>query len=228
MLAEIDLIFVEGVAAVFAAVTVFLGSTFLLMALVMGARLAYWVTASVTLGFLFIMTLVWSYGTPLGPVGQLPDWEPVAFAEDPASTEFGPAASFPEGEWRAPDEENQEDLTKAGELESAAIDFVGAVVQGEVGKTAGTVVEAADQDFLADTDAAVVKDSTRLLTQGDEQYGALELEASQAAIDKADEADPDQQFTPKDAKAFVVMKYDPGNPLGKARTIAAGTFLVFV
>lgn len=228
VLAEIDLIFVEGIAAVVSAVVIFLGSTFLLMALVMGARLAYFVTASVTLGFVFIMTLVWSYGTPLGPVGQLPKWEPVAFTEDVSETGFGLAQSYPEGEWRVPDEENQEDLTKAGELESAAVDFLDGIVQGEVGDTEGNVAEPGDQDFLTGTDAAVVDDSTRLLNQGDEEYGALELEASQGAIDKADEADPDQQFTPQDARAFVVMRYDPGDPSGKARTIAAGTFLVFV
>jgi hypothetical protein len=33
--------------------------------------------------------------------------------------------------------------------------------------------------------------------------------------------------TPEDATMVVVMKYDPGNPLGKARMIAGGTFLVF-
>jgi hypothetical protein len=228
MLAEIDLIFVEGIAAVVSAVIIFLGSTFLLMALVMGARLAYFVTASVTLGFVFIMTLVWSQGTPLGPVGQLPEWEPVAFTTEPTSAEFGPADAYPEGEWRVPDEDNQEDLTKGGELESAAIDFLEGVIAGEVGRTEGAVLEGPDQEFVTGTDAAVVDDSTRLLTQGDEEYGALQLEAAPAAVDKAKDADPDQQFTPDDAQAFVVMKYDPGNPLGKARTISAGVFLAFV
>jgi len=222
-----DLIFIEGVAAVVSAVIVFLGSTFLLMALVMGARLAYFVTASVTLGFLFIMTLVWSYGTPLGPVGQLPEWEPVALAPDPAGAEFGPAATYPEEGWRVPDEENQEDLTKAGELESAAIDFLELVVQGEAPTGEGTIVANSDQPFLAPTDTSVVDDSARLFTQGDTEYGALELEASTTAIEIAEDADPDQTFTPTDAQAFVVMRYDPGNPSGPARTLAAGTFLVW-
>lgn len=228
-LAQIDLIFVEGVAAVAAAVIVFIGSVFLLLALVMGARLAYFVTASVTLGFYFIMTLVWSQGTPLGPVGQLPDWEPVALAGDPAATEFGPADAYPEGDWRVPSEDDPADVTKAAELESAAVDFLEEAIAGEVSQTEGTVLEGPeDLEFLAGTDAAVTEDSTRLLTQGDDEYGALELEASQAAIDKANEADPDQQFTPENAAAFVVMEYDPGNPLGKARTIAAGTLALFV
>ena len=42
------------------------------------------------------------------------------------------------------------------------------------------------------------------------------LEASQAAKDKADEADPDQTVTPDDVTLIVVMKYDPGNPLGQS------------
>lgn len=228
VLAQIDLVFVEGVAAVVAGVLVFIGSVFLLLSLVMGARLAYFVTASVTLGFYFIMTLVWSQGTPLGPVGQLPEWEPVAFAADPSTAEFGPAESYPEGDWREPDEDNPDEVTRASDLESASLDFLEQIVAGEVPKTEGAILEGPEQEFLGPTDAAATEDSARLLTQGDAEYGALELEASDAAIDKAKEADPDQQFTPEDATAFVVMRYDPGNPLGKARTLAAGTLALFV
>ena len=216
----IDLIFIEGIAAVLSAVLIFIGSAFLLLALIVGARLAYFITACVTLGFVFIMTLVWSQGTPLGPVGQLPEWENVALAEDASATDFGAADSYPEGEWKVPDEDNPTEITQAGELESAAIDYLEEVInEGET-----------EVEFLAATDAAVTEDSTRLLQQGEDLYGALELEASTSALDENKEADPEQigtVVTPADAKGFVVMKYDFGNPLGKARTIAGGTFLLF-
>lgn len=211
-----DLLFIEGVAAVVAALVVFVGSVWLLLAVIMGARLAYFVTASVTLGFIFIMTLVWSYGDPLGPVGELPDWNGVSVTETAAQSEFGPAAEYPEGEWEVPAEEDTEATTKVAELESAAIDYLEqAIEEGEGGP------------FLAASDAVVVSESGRLLEQGEDEYGAVELEASTTAIERAKEADPDQEVTPEDASMIVVMKYDPGNPMGKARLIAAGTFLVF-
>lgn len=217
----LDLIFVEGIAAVVSAVLIFIGSVFLLLTVITGPRLAYFITASVTLGFVFIMTLVWSQGTPLGPVGQLPEWENVALAESSSEADFGPASAYPEGDWHVPDEENPAEVTQAGELESAAIDFLEELIEeGE-----------ADVEFLAATDAAVTEDSTRLLTQGDDLYGALQLEASTSASDENKQADPEQigtVVTPKDARGFVVMKYDFGNPLGKARTIAGGTLLLFV
>ena len=119
-----DLLFIEGVAAVAAAVIVFVGSVFLLLSVIMGARLAYFVSASVTLAFVFIMTLVWSYGTPLGPIGQLPEWNPVDLAESAGEIEFGPAAEYPEGSWTVPAEEDTAAKTSAAELESAAIDYL--------------------------------------------------------------------------------------------------------
>lgn len=214
-----DLLFIEGLAAVAAAVIVFIGSIWLLMSLIMGARLAYFVTASVALGFIFIMTLVWSYGTPLGPVGVMPEWHGIDIAETASEVEgFGPAAEYPEGSWEAPAEDDPAALTKAAELDSAAVDYLAEKIEeGEGG------------DFVAEADATVVADTQRLLTQGDTEYGAVTLEAAPAAIEKYQEADDDQldTITPEDATAVVVMEYDPGNPLGKARTIAAGTFLVF-
>lgn len=214
-----DLLFIEGVAAVVASIIVFVGTIWLLLTVIMGARLAYFVTASVTLGFIFIMTLVWSYGTPLGPVGVMPEWNGVDIAETAAEIEgFGPAAEYPDDPWEAPSEDDQAELTKAAELDSASTDFLEAQIEeGEGG------------DFVSGSDASVVADSQRLLTQGDKQFGAVTLEASTGAIEKFDEADDDQldTITPEDATALVVMEYDPGNPLGKARKIAGGTFLIF-
>ena len=214
-----DLLFIEGVAAVVSAIIVFIGSIWLLMTMVMGARLAYFVTASVALGFIFIMTLVWSYGTPLGPVGVMPEWHGVDIGQTAAEIEgFGPATEYPEGSWEAPDEEDQAAVTKAAELDSAALDYL-----------AEKIGEQEGGEFTAEADATVVAESQRLLTQGDKEYGAVTLEASTSAIEKFKEADDDQldTITPEDASAVVVMEYDPGNPLGKARIIAGGTFVVF-
>lgn len=60
-------LFVEGVATVAASVLIFCGSVFLVLNLIVGPRLAYFITASITLAFLLIMGVVWSVN-PLGPL----------------------------------------------------------------------------------------------------------------------------------------------------------------
>lgn len=199
-----DLTFLEGIAAIVAALVVFFGSVFLLLAMVLGARLAYFVTASVTFGVVLIMGVVWSLPAinPLGPVGKLPEWDRVAIAETTSELDFGPAQAYPEGGWRRLNEEDESERTRAGELQNDAADYLEqAIESGEI-----ETFEEAD-DATADTD------SVRLLAQNGAEYGAL-------------------TFTPVEGgepgTALAVMKYDPGNLLGPARTITTGTFVLFV
>lgn len=198
---EIDQIFVTGSAAFLSSIIVFVGSVFLLMALVMGARLAYMITASVTLGFVLIMGVVWSIGEPLGPVGQMPEWHSANVADDASALEFGPASEYPEGGWHVPEESDD----TAGELESAATDAIGTAI---------------DDDELGGYDdpatVAVVADSTRFYEQGDQRYGMVAFEGLTGT---EGEGGPN---------LFAVMEYDPGNPSGPARMITAGTFILFV
>src|SRR5687767_12067581 len=106
-----DETFVVGIAAFISAVIIFCGSVWLLLAVIMGPKLAYFVSASVTLGFLLIMGAVWSYGTPLGPVGVMPSWNGVDAAASGESLDFGPASSYPESPWAATDPEDSHQVT---------------------------------------------------------------------------------------------------------------------
>jgi hypothetical protein len=194
----VDATFIEGAAAVIAAVLVFCGSVFMLMTFVMGARLAYFVTASVTLAFLLIMTLIWSMNE-LGPVGQLPAWEPLAVAEEGGNLSGPSASEYPEGPWQefGTDEES---LTQATELQTGALEAMTARV--EDGK-------------LPDEAAANTANSetARFLEEGDDLYGGVTLEPPQG----------------EDGPTIVaIMQFDPGNPLGMARQIALGTFILLV
>jgi hypothetical protein len=210
-----DETFLTGSAAFLSAIIVFCGSVFLLMAFVMGARLAYWVTASVTLAFVFIMGAVWSYGTPLGPVGQLPDWSEVDLGPSPAQLDFGPAAEYPDGKWHAPDPEDATEVTQASELESSSSDYL----ESEIKKGG-----AAKESFERPDEALVDEESVRLLDVGGDIYGAVKY--VQIEVDPEDEevAQPEGSGDP----IIVVMSYDPGNPSKPARMITAGTFFVLV
>jgi hypothetical protein len=198
----VDITFVKGVAGFIAALVVFCGSIWFLMSLVLGPKLAYFITASVTLGFTLIMGAVWSF-VQLGPVGQLPEWRPVAITEDDASSlSFGPASSYPDDPWRVPDENDENETTKAAELETDAADYLESALEND---------EITAFDGVSD--ATADKESVRLFDQDGTEYGAITFEA-QAGEDGG--------------PVIAVLEYDPGNPLGKARLITVGTLVLFL
>lgn len=197
-----DVAFVTGMGAFVSSVIIFIGAAFLLLMLVIGARLAYWVTASISLAFTLIMAVVWSIN-PLGPVGQLPEWDAIDIGTNVEALEFNAAAQYPDDPWHEPKPDDQVQLTQAAELES------GAAEQYELALDEG--------DLKFDVSDAIItaEDATYLLEQGDTTYGLTRLEVQNAVGDKVGEV-------------AVVMEYDPGNPLGQARMITLGTLVLFV
>lgn len=236
-----DSLFIEGVAATVSAILVFCGSVWLLLALVLGPRLAYFISASVTLGFVLLMGAVWSVGEPLGPVGELPSWTEVGVAESAAEIEFGPAAEYPEGGWFEPSDEDPEQ----GEFATAA--------EGEATGALEHAIDNEDITAFTDTDQAVVdSESTRLILQGETVFAGVRFEAAPDLEESEEEGDApsDEDISPEkgdgpgkddaaadeeaeegpdpDAEVFVMLERHPGNPLLMARQITAGTFLLFV
>ena len=195
--------FVIGLAAVICGVVIFCGSVWLLLTLVVGGRLAYYITASVTIAFILIMGAVWSFGTqPLGPVSEQPSWNPIGISENAAGVNFGPASSYPGDPWAPAPEDDDAKKTQAAELESAAVDFL----QEEI--DAGEI-----DAYTNAADTLVAEDSTVLTEQDGKEYGALTLEAS-----------PGNQGP----NLVVVMSYDPGNQFQMARFITIGSFILLV
>ncbi len=201
-----DTAFVTGMAAFVSSIIIFNGSAFLLLMLIMGARLAYFITASITLAFLLIMGLVWSVN-PLGPVGQLPEWDPIGIGTDAAQVEFNQATAYPGAPWRAPDTEDDVELARIAELESSAQDYITTASEEEQIEGLPQIIESAN---VVDDEGATV-----LLEQDGVEYGATTLEVLGS--------DTDQTF-----EVLVVMQYDPGNPLGQARMITLGTLILLV
>ncbi|HEX4863032.1 MAG TPA: hypothetical protein VFV02_03110, partial [Acidimicrobiales bacterium] len=64
---------VKGIVAVVIAVVVFIGSVWLLLSLVLGGRLGYFVMATVTFGIMVILSIIW-FGSKLGPTGTDTTW----------------------------------------------------------------------------------------------------------------------------------------------------------
>jgi hypothetical protein len=202
----VDTDFFVGNAAFISAILIFCGSVWLLLAVLMGAKLAYLVSASVTLSFVLIMSLVWSYGDPLGPVGELPKWDPVDIQTDASDLSFGPAAQYPNDPWHEADAEDDEQRTQVSELESAATDYL------EDAINEGTV-----DAYSTTSDVSVTADSARLTEQGGDTFGLIQLEPA-----LTDEGDPGEG-----PELFVVMEWDPGNPSRPARQLALGVLIVF-
>lgn len=199
-----DATFIEGAAATIAAIIVFCGSVFLLLAFVMGAKLAYYVTASVTLAFMLIMGLIWATSdpiAPLGPVGELPTWTGVAAAEEGSDLEAPGGSEYPDGAWTPIDTEDPAQVTQGTELQNSAVEY--AVAQVEEGNLPEDVTE----NYLPDAE------SVRFLDQDGTQFGGVLLEAAQG-----DEGPP----------VVAVMEYDPGDPLFDARAITLVTLILLV
>lgn len=197
-------VFITGIGAVAAAILIFCGSIWLLLTMVLGARLAYFVTASVMLAFLFTMGIVWSF-TDLGPVGELPSWKPSAIAEDASKLDFGPAGEYPDGPWKATDQGDEAQVSQASELEGTATEELEAAIDsGDV-----TNFEEADA-------GAPDSGKTRLLEQGGKLYGISTIEATEEAEAAGT------------ARGEVVMlaEYDFGNVYGPARMITLATLLI--
>jgi hypothetical protein len=203
-----DVIFTVGVGAVLSGIIVFVGGVWLLLSMVLGPRLAYFVAASITLAFLLIMAVVWSVN-PLGPVGELPSWNPVAIGEDASQIEFGPASSYPDSPWRVPSEEDTAEQAQKSELETDAGDYF------ETALTEG------DLDVSAGSTGAASTDETRFIEQDGDLFGAVTLEVTPPAGGGGG-------ATAEPATVVAVLEYDPGNPLGRARITVAGAFVLLV
>ena len=189
-----------GMSAFVSAILIFVGSCFLLLMLILGAKLAYFVTASVTLAFLLIMGVVWSIN-PLGPLGESPEFLPEASGEEVSAIDFGPASEYPDGPWAPAPEGEAAEEAKSAELDSAATDFV--TVEIEEGKL----------PFDPLSTITVAEDASRLAEIDGDEYGLTTIEVTEPGSETPEEV-------------FVLMQYDPGNQLGPARMITLGTLIL--
>jgi hypothetical protein len=158
-------VFTKGVLATICVMGALFGMVYLLMSMVLGSKLAYWVEGAVTFGVLGIMSIIW-FISGLGPTGAETAWEAIALG--PKITEakaFGTTynvADYPGDGWQKPkvgahladlkgaDDTDAEATQAKPVLDSAVgnavsvipgqVDAVKPIVQGDVGLTTGQFI----------------------------------------------------------------------------------------
>lgn len=225
----------KGIVAVVVAVVVFIGSVYLLLALILGARLAYFLTGSVVFGILVILSIIW-FGSVLGPKGAPTTWEALGAGPDLQEvTGHGNTfdlSGYPGGDWKTPSESDMP-VKGAGntfaEAESAkpvldtfvsqAVSQIPGVKEKAAAKVTGEI-ELVPQKF-AITDVRMRKDT-------------VEGKESLVVVGKAVPAEKmvaeDLQGEPEAEITEVLVKEGdaiaPGQPVLRVKTEGKGEFEV--
>lgn len=159
-------VFAKGVIATVCVMGALYGMVFLLMSMVMGAKLAYWVEGAVVFGVLSIMSAIWVFSA-LGPVGPDTAWQAIAAGPAVTSASYQGTSynvsDYPNGQWQAPkqgahlaDLSGADDLvTEQTEVKTVMDAMVGnaispipgvvakvkPIIQGDIGLTPGAFTE---------------------------------------------------------------------------------------
>ncbi|MGH2724749.1 MAG: hypothetical protein ACRDI0_10905 [Actinomycetota bacterium] len=144
----IDRTLIEGVAAVIAALVLFCGSVFLLLAAVFGPRMGYLVAATAFFGFMLILSALWVFGAPgtprfLGPKGELPHWVAVGAGTDLESPTFPVISDYPGGRW---EESGEEETAEVEPVTLAFQEFLAEEATGEL-RRRGVEGNVSPEDF---------------------------------------------------------------------------------
>ena len=155
-------VFIKGVLAVIVVMGALFGMVYLLMSMVLGSKLAYWVEGCVAFGVVSIMSFIW-FISALGPTGADTAWQAIALGPNLTEAKaFGTTynvADYPGDGWQTPkvgarladlkgaDDTDAEATQAKPVLDSAVrdavssipgqVDLVKPIVQGDVGLTTG-------------------------------------------------------------------------------------------
>lgn len=80
-------VFAKGILATIIVPAVLFGMVYLLMSMILGAKLAYWVEASVTFGVMAIMSFIWTISA-LGPTGAATEWKTISMGTSITTAKF--------------------------------------------------------------------------------------------------------------------------------------------
>jgi hypothetical protein len=155
-------VFTKGVLATICVMGALFGMVYLLMSMVLGTKLAYWVEGSVTFGVLGIMSFIW-FISGLGPTGPDTAWQAIALGPNITEAKaFGTTynvADYPGDGWQKPKvgvhladlkgaDDTDTEVTQAKPVLDSAVgnavsvipgqvDAVKPIVQGDISLTTG-------------------------------------------------------------------------------------------
>lgn len=113
----------KGILVTIAAVVLFCGSVYLLLATDVGARLGFLLSLGAVSGFLVMLTLLWLVNQfPLSSYrGELASWKPLVVYDSAAGIPQGDEAALPDEATEVTDESKSEKMTssQAGDLKAA-------------------------------------------------------------------------------------------------------------
>jgi len=158
-------VFTKGVLATICVMGALFGMVYLLMSMVLGPKLAYWVEGCVAFGVLSIMSIIW-FISALGPTGADTAWQTIAMGPNLTQAKaFGTTynvADYPGGGWQVPKvgahladlkgaDDTDTEVTQAKPVLDSAVgnavsvipgqvDAVKPIVQGDVGLTTGQFI----------------------------------------------------------------------------------------
>ncbi len=181
-------VFIKGVLATIFIMGALFGMVYLLMSMVLGPKLAYWVEACVTFGVLSIMSFIW-FVSALGPTGADTAWQAIALGPNLTEAKaFGTTynvADYPGDGWQKPkvgarladlkgaDDTDAEATQAKPVLDSAVgdavssipgqVDLVKPIVQGDIGLT---TAEFTNYDILLKPVKVQGKDSLIAVAKG--------------------------------------------------------------
>jgi hypothetical protein len=158
--------FTKGILGVIVVMGALFGMVYLLMSMVLGTKLAYWVEASILFGVMCIMSFIW-FISALGPTGPDTQWQAIALGPKLTDAKLGAVdynvADYHGDGWQTPKVGGHlADLSGADDTDSEAtqvkavldstvgnavsvipgqVDAVKPLVQGDIGLTPGSFID---------------------------------------------------------------------------------------
>ena len=156
--------FWKGVAVTIAAILLFIGSVYMLLAAYMGRVMGYLILAVSLFGWMIILSAIWAFGAPgttknYGPRGTEPHWQVFAASTGAVSSRYSQTTRFPGHPWHPPDANSQ---SSADTVRTAIQTYMAQRATAELHRQ-GNRVELEPEDFsVKEIEFATAKDGTHL------------------------------------------------------------------
>ncbi len=140
--------FWKGIAVLVAAIIIFIGSVYIILAAFLGRVMGYLVITVSLFGWMIILSAIWAFGVPgtpknLGPRGTEPHWQVFAAGTGTISSRFAETTRFPGRPWKPVDASTQ---SSADTVRTAIQTYMAQEANEEL-HGEGSRVELEPQDF---------------------------------------------------------------------------------